>query len=297
MSTRSPSGSAKSGIRGRLPVEIRTASASSSSTPSAVSTTTSCGPFMPGRARDEAHALVVEQAATWPWSRPVIAPMRVRSRSRSISGSLRTRPMPSMRRPNDMAPPVAIIAFDGMQSHRWAAPPRTSRSTSVTSAPEPGGVGGGGVAGGPAADDDEAGGHGVEATEPRSGARGLVGSSSSGSTRLVRDRGSRSPATSRSVASMPRRTRPARARYDGGIAERRTRRRRDRRPAPGRSSRWSRIAHERRARARRRRTRRRACRRGSSRRRRGRCRRRAAPRPPSSVDGRNALRHRWRRGR
>src|SRR5205085_6820338 len=36
---------------------------------------------------------------------------------------------------NDIAPPVAIIAFDGMQSHRWAAPPTTSRSTIVTSAP------------------------------------------------------------------------------------------------------------------------------------------------------------------
>ena len=58
-----------------------------------------------------------------------------------------------------MAPPVAIIAFDGMQSHRWAAPPTMSRSISVTSAPEAGGVGGGGVAGGPAADDHEAQGH------------------------------------------------------------------------------------------------------------------------------------------
>ncbi len=35
----------------------------------------------------------------------------------------------------DRAPPVAIIAFDGMQSHRWAAPPTMSRSTNVTSAP------------------------------------------------------------------------------------------------------------------------------------------------------------------
>ena len=33
------------------------------------------------------------------------------------------------------APPVAIIAFDGMQSHRWAAPPITSCSITVTSAP------------------------------------------------------------------------------------------------------------------------------------------------------------------
>ena len=33
------------------------------------------------------------------------------------------------------SPPVAISAFDGMQSHRCAAPPTMSRSTSVTSAP------------------------------------------------------------------------------------------------------------------------------------------------------------------
>ena len=34
-----------------------------------------------------------------------------------------------------IAPPVAIIALDGMQSHRWAAPPTMSFSMSVTSAP------------------------------------------------------------------------------------------------------------------------------------------------------------------
>src|ERR1700677_4795631 len=34
-----------------------------------------------------------------------------------------------------MAPPVAIIALDGMQSQRLAAPPTTSRSISVTSTP------------------------------------------------------------------------------------------------------------------------------------------------------------------
>jgi hypothetical protein len=34
-----------------------------------------------------------------------------------------------------MAPPVAIIAFDGMQSQRLAAPPTMSRSMSVTSTP------------------------------------------------------------------------------------------------------------------------------------------------------------------
>ena len=40
-----------------------------------------------------------------------------------------------MRRVKHMAPPVAIIVFDGMQSHRWAAPPTMSRSIIVTSAP------------------------------------------------------------------------------------------------------------------------------------------------------------------
>ena len=34
-----------------------------------------------------------------------------------------------------MAPPVAIMALDGMQSHRLAAPPTTSRSIKVTSTP------------------------------------------------------------------------------------------------------------------------------------------------------------------
>ena len=40
-----------------------------------------------------------------------------------------------MRRVKLIAPPVAIIVFDGMQSHRWAAPPTMSRSIIVTSAP------------------------------------------------------------------------------------------------------------------------------------------------------------------
>ena len=53
----------------------------------------------------------------------------------STSAWTRSRPMPSMRRVKLIAPPVAIIVFDGMQSHRWAAPPTMSRSTIVTSAP------------------------------------------------------------------------------------------------------------------------------------------------------------------
>ena len=56
--------------------------------------------------------------------------------SRSISAAAGwVRPMPVDRRTNDMAPPLAIMALDGMQSHRWAAPPRTSRSIRVTRAP------------------------------------------------------------------------------------------------------------------------------------------------------------------
>ena len=34
-----------------------------------------------------------------------------------------------------MAPPVAIMVLEGMQSHRWAAPPTMSRSIIVTRAP------------------------------------------------------------------------------------------------------------------------------------------------------------------
>ena len=60
-----------------------------------------------------------------------------------------------MRREKLIAPPVAIIVFDGMQSHRCAAPPMTSRSIIVTCGPEAGRVRGRGVAGGPAADDHE----------------------------------------------------------------------------------------------------------------------------------------------
>ena len=55
--------------------------------------------------------------------------MRLVSASTSTSASCCSRPIPSIRRVKLIAPPVAIIVFDGMQSHRWAAPPTTSRST------------------------------------------------------------------------------------------------------------------------------------------------------------------------
>ena len=63
----------------------------------------------------------------------------------------------------DSAPPVAIIAFDGMQSHRWAAPPTMSRSISVTSAPRRAACGGRVLPAGPAADDHEPHGHRAQA--------------------------------------------------------------------------------------------------------------------------------------
>src|SRR5438270_4682139 len=69
----------------------------------------------------------------WRW--PSISRTRRRCASMSRWASWWERPMPSMRREKVMAPPVAIMALDGMQSQRWAAPPMTSRSTRVTSAP------------------------------------------------------------------------------------------------------------------------------------------------------------------
>ena len=62
--------------------------------------------------------------------------MRADSASVSTSATACSRPIPVERRRNAIAPPVAIIVFDGMQSHRWAAPPMTSRSIIVTSAPK-----------------------------------------------------------------------------------------------------------------------------------------------------------------
>ena len=55
--------------------------------------------------------------------------------SMSTSGSVCSSPIPPIRRLKLIAPPVAIIVLLGMQSHRWAAPPITSRSITVTLAP------------------------------------------------------------------------------------------------------------------------------------------------------------------
>ena len=63
VSTRSPSTSAQSGMRGREPVETSTASASKRSSPSTVSATTSFGPDHPAGALHDPHALALEQPA------------------------------------------------------------------------------------------------------------------------------------------------------------------------------------------------------------------------------------------
>src|ERR687898_225347 len=132
---RSPSTAAQSGMRGRLPVDSRMASASISVTPSAVSTAISWAPL--------------SRAVPWimrtPWlrssstmlssSRVSMSLMRLRTPSRSSRALALARPIPSLVSTNPMRPAVAIMAFDGMQSCRWAAPPTTSRSIIVTSAP------------------------------------------------------------------------------------------------------------------------------------------------------------------
>src|ERR687892_1321976 len=122
-------------MRGRLPVETRMASASISLTPSSVSTAISCGPL--------SRPLPWIMRTPWlrsSWTmldsrRSSIRWMRSRSRSRSSRASVPDSPMPPLRSTMPMASEVAIIALEGMQSRRWAAPPTMSRSMSVTSAP------------------------------------------------------------------------------------------------------------------------------------------------------------------
>src|SRR5438270_9418358 len=62
---------------------------------------------------------------------PIRSARAGRSRVAPVQVSPRARPRPV----TPITPPVAIMALDGMQSHRWAAPPMMSRSTTVTSAP------------------------------------------------------------------------------------------------------------------------------------------------------------------
>ena len=84
--------------------------------------------LQPCGAVDQADGLRLEQSA----DRVVEAgldrlrPARAARRCRAAPSALR--PMAWARVSSESSPPVAIIAFDGMQSHRCAAPPTTSRS-------------------------------------------------------------------------------------------------------------------------------------------------------------------------
>ena len=64
-----------------------------------------------------------------------MAALRRRRASESRLAVTSVRPMPWAWCTWERAPPLAIMALEGMQSHRWAAPPTTSRSMTVTSAP------------------------------------------------------------------------------------------------------------------------------------------------------------------
>jgi hypothetical protein len=108
-----------SGMRGRLPVLMRMASASSSViVPSASSATTSCGPFSRAAPRTTRTPWLSSSSQMLPFSLLVMPWSRAARASSSMRGTVSARPIPSSRRAKDMAPPVAIMALDGMQSHR-----------------------------------------------------------------------------------------------------------------------------------------------------------------------------------
>ena len=133
---RSPSGVTQSGMRGREPVDSRIASAAMSSSPSVVVARTVWGSTswpMPSMMRTP---WLSSSSRPDPASLPTIPPMRSRSPLRSTSGRSTVTPIDAAASMSTKAPPVAIIALDGTQSHRCAAPPTMSRSISVTSAPK-----------------------------------------------------------------------------------------------------------------------------------------------------------------
>jgi hypothetical protein len=132
---RSPSGRHHSGIRGREPVETSAVSNSMVSTPSAWTTSAEYGPVKRPVPRMMRTPWLSSSAVVL--SRIVCSTRSMRSVSVPTSTEVSTvaSPIPPMARVRLIARPVAIIAFDGMQSQRWAAPPTTSRSTITTSAP------------------------------------------------------------------------------------------------------------------------------------------------------------------
>ena len=132
---RSPSGWHHSGTRGCEPVDTSAASNSTVWMPSTHSTSIVCGPVNRPDPRTIRMPWLSRISVLLSRIRFLMLSMRVVRLSTSTSASLFSNPMPSRRFEKLIAPPVAIIVFDGMQSHRWAAPPTTSRSTMVTSAP------------------------------------------------------------------------------------------------------------------------------------------------------------------
>ncbi len=136
-STRTPSISAQSGMRGRLPVDSTITSASSTWVEPSIRVASTWW-------ADSKRAVPWTRRTRWLVSRsvidrsrrPLMSVMRERRASKSSSTSTLARPISAAWFISAMAPPVAIMAFDGMQSSRWAAPPTMSRSTRVTSAPK-----------------------------------------------------------------------------------------------------------------------------------------------------------------
>src|SRR5438552_4203598 len=111
------------------------ASAASSSPPVSVSTTTSRGPFSRPVPLMMRTPWLVSSSVIERLIRSSISATRCTSATPSTSASRGNRPMACARAAKERAPPVAIIVLEGMQSHRWAAPPTMSRSTRVTSPP------------------------------------------------------------------------------------------------------------------------------------------------------------------
>ena len=134
VSTRSPSTGANSGTRGREPVDTSTKSASISSSPASVVATTQRGPVRRPVPRITRTLCDSSKVSIVCCTRLSIDCTRSRSASMSRRPSA-AMPIVCARLSSASSPPVAISAFDGMQSHRWAAPPTTSRSMTVTSAP------------------------------------------------------------------------------------------------------------------------------------------------------------------
>ena len=133
----SPSGTAQSGTRGRLPVATTTASAPALPPGPRAPHATVCGPTKRASPLTVRTPSEASNRSTEACSReadlayPVAEGLVVHLARRGIAGEPKAPHAPEKL----SAPAVAIIALEGMQSQRFAAPPTMSRSTSVTWAP------------------------------------------------------------------------------------------------------------------------------------------------------------------